>query len=53
MLNYVFPTLTIEQMLLIIKSGLSKSTNCKNIIILGAGMAGLVAASLLEQSDIG
>lgn len=50
MLNYVFPTLTIEQMLLIIKSGLSKSTNCKNIIILGAGMAGLVAASLLEQS---
>jgi monoamine oxidase len=37
-----------QQMLAIIRNGLNKSQNPKHIIIIGTGMAGLVAASLLK-----
>lgn len=47
MLNYVFPQIPEEKMISIIRNGLEKSKEPKKIIILGAGMAGLVAASLL------
>jgi monoamine oxidase len=42
--------LTIEQMLYLIRNGLRKSHSPKHIIIVGAGMAGLVAGSLLKES---
>ncbi|PGS46078.1 flavin monoamine oxidase family protein [Bacillus sp. AFS041924] len=42
--------LTKEQMILLIRNGLPKSTNPKRITIVGAGLAGLVAASLLMDS---
>lgn len=42
--------LTTEQMLHIIKSGLHKSQVPKHIIIVGAGLAGLVSASLLKNA---
>ncbi|MED2186010.1 flavin monoamine oxidase family protein [Bacillus wiedmannii] len=42
--------LTNEQMLTIIKNGLTISHNPKHIIIIGAGLAGLVAASLLKDT---
>jgi monoamine oxidase len=42
--------LTNTQMLTIIRNGLTTSKYPKNIIIIGAGMAGLVAASLLKKT---
>ncbi len=39
-----------EQMTSIIRNGLSKTQTPKNIMIVGAGMAGLVAGSLLKQA---
>lgn len=42
--------LTMEHMLHIIKSGLHKSQVPKHIIIVGAGLAGLVSASLLKNA---
>ncbi|WP_260871842.1 flavin monoamine oxidase family protein [Bacillus sp. X1(2014)] len=42
--------LTEQQMMTIIRNGLKKSHNPKHIIIIGAGMAGLVTASLLKES---
>jgi monoamine oxidase len=50
MLDYVFPKLSTEQMISIIRNGLPKTKIPKKIIIVGAGMAGLVAASLLKQA---
>ncbi|KHF38931.1 flavin monoamine oxidase family protein [Halalkalibacter okhensis] len=50
MLNYVFPKLSSEKMISIIRNGLNKSEIPKKIIIIGAGMAGLVSASLLKQA---
>ncbi|MFC0558965.1 flavin monoamine oxidase family protein [Halalkalibacter alkalisediminis] len=50
MLNYVFPELSSDQMLSIIRNGLEKTKIPKKIIIVGAGMAGLVSASLLKQA---
>lgn len=42
--------LSTEQMLNLIRNGLKKSQAPKHIIIIGAGMAGLVAASLLQNA---
>ncbi|MGX1983908.1 monoamine oxidase [Thermolongibacillus altinsuensis] len=50
MSNYVFPQLSSDQMISIIRNGLPKTKIPKKIIIVGAGMAGLVAASLLKQA---
>ncbi|MDM5332970.1 flavin monoamine oxidase family protein [Ureibacillus composti] len=50
MLNYVFPQIPEEKMISIIRNGLEQSREPKKIIILGAGMAGLVAASLLKTA---
>jgi monoamine oxidase len=50
MSSYIYPELSTEQMLSIIKNGLPKTQNPKKIIIIGAGMAGLVSASLLKQA---
>jgi monoamine oxidase len=49
-LSYAFPKLTTEQMISIIRNGLKKTEIPKKIIIIGAGMAGLVSASLLKQA---
>jgi monoamine oxidase len=50
MLNYVFPQIPERKMLSIIQNGLEKTNVPKKIIILGAGMAGLVSASLLKEA---
>jgi monoamine oxidase len=50
MSNYVFPQLSSDQMISIIRNGLKKNHIPKKIIIVGAGMAGLVSASLLKQA---
>ncbi len=42
--------LTMERMLHIINVGLVKTKNPKHIIIAGAGISGLVAASLLKEA---
>jgi monoamine oxidase len=42
--------LTTEQMISVIRNGLKKPQTPKHIIIVGAGMAGLVAASLLKDT---
>lgn len=42
--------LTAEQMISIIRNGLKKSQVPKHITIVGAGLAGLVAASLLKDT---
>ncbi|PLS01818.1 flavin monoamine oxidase family protein [Neobacillus cucumis] len=44
------PSMTTEQMLLTIRNGLGLSQTPKKIIIVGAGMSGLVAASLLKNA---
>lgn len=41
---------TIDEMLRIIDKGLPKTTHPKHILIIGAGMAGLVSASLLKNA---
>ena len=50
MISYVFPQIDEEKMLSIIRNGLGKTKVPKKIIILGAGMAGLVSASLLKEA---
>lgn len=50
MLNDMPPRLRPEQMIASIKNGLKKTDIPKKIIIVGAGMAGLVAASLLKDA---
>jgi monoamine oxidase len=50
MSDYVFPKLSSDHMISIINHGLQKTQIPKKIIIVGAGMAGLVAASLLKQA---
>ncbi|GGH73447.1 monoamine oxidase [Pullulanibacillus pueri] len=42
--------LTTKEMIAIIRQGLQKTSNPKKIIVVGAGMAGLVAASLLKEA---
>lgn len=44
------PQLSAEEMLSIIKNGLGISQVQKKIIVVGAGMSGLVAASLLKDA---
>ncbi|MBB3906554.1 flavin monoamine oxidase family protein [Anoxybacteroides rupiense] len=50
MYSYVFPKLSTEKMLSIIRNGLKKTDDPKKVIVIGAGMAGLVSASLLKQA---
>jgi monoamine oxidase len=50
MLHYAFPELSSDQMISFIRNGLEKTKIPKKIIIIGAGMAGLVSASLLKQA---
>jgi len=50
MSNYIYPELSADQMISTIRNGLPKTKIPKKIIIIGAGMAGLVAASLLKQA---
>jgi monoamine oxidase len=50
MSDYAFPQLSTDQMISIIRNGLKKTQIPKKIIIVSAGMAGLVAASLLKQA---
>ncbi|KDE49384.1 amine oxidase [Geobacillus sp. CAMR12739] len=47
---YVSPKLSMETMISIIRNGLKKTAAPRHIVIIGAGMAGLVAASLLKQA---
>lgn len=49
-LDYVFPQLSSNEMTSIIRSGLNKTQTPKKITIVGAGIAGLVAASLLKEA---
>lgn len=44
------PPLTPDQMISIIRSGLKKTDVPKKILVVGAGMSGLVAASLLKEA---
>lgn len=46
----MFSHVTPDQMVSMIHHGLSKKQNSKRILIVGAGMSGLVAASLLEEA---
>lgn len=48
--SYIFPELSTDHMISIIRNGLKKTQVPKKIIIVGAGMAGLVSASLLKQA---
>ncbi|WP_088044485.1 flavin monoamine oxidase family protein [Bacillus sp. EAC] len=50
MSSYITPELSTDQMISIIKNGLKPTDIPKKIIIVGAGMAGLVSASLLKQA---
>ncbi|WLD94393.1 flavin monoamine oxidase family protein [Alkalihalobacillus sp. AL-G] len=50
MTNFRSPRLTYDQMLSIIRKGLPQSDIPKKIIVVGAGMSGLVAASLLKEA---
>jgi monoamine oxidase len=50
MSSYINPVLSFEHMISIIRNGLKKTDNPKKIIIVGAGMAGLVSASLLKKA---
>ncbi|MBM7691467.1 monoamine oxidase [Peribacillus deserti] len=47
---YGIASQTLRQMINMIRSGLPKTNNPKKIIIAGAGIAGLVAASLLKKA---
>ncbi|HJV16531.1 MAG TPA: flavin monoamine oxidase family protein [Bacillales bacterium] len=46
----LYDTLTTPQMISMIRNGLQKTQTPKNITVVGAGLAGLVAASLLMQA---
>lgn len=46
----MFTPLSTDQMISTIQQGLEKALNPKKILIVGAGMSGLVAASLLKES---
>lgn len=48
--NYVFPQVPTQEMLTMIHNGIKKTQNPKKIIVIGAGMSGLVAASLLKEA---
>lgn len=50
MSDYVFPKIPINQMVSFIQNGLPKTQIPKRIIVVGAGMAGLVVASLLKEA---
>ena len=41
-----------DETLQVIDKGLKKTTSPKHIIVVGAGMAGLVSASLLKAQDM-
>src|SRR5699024_10107318 len=49
-LDYVFPKIPSDDMESIIKNGLPKIQTPKKIINVGAGIAGVVAASLLKEA---
>ncbi|KQL36178.1 amine oxidase [Psychrobacillus sp. FJAT-21963] len=46
----MFPPVSPDQMIWTIQHGLKKTQNPKKILIVGAGMSGLVAASLLKEA---
>jgi monoamine oxidase len=46
----IFPLESSNQMISTIHHGLNKTQTPKKILIIGAGMAGLVAASLLKEA---
>ncbi len=48
--NYLHPHLTSSLLQSIVEKGLKKSQKPKKVIVVGAGMSGLVAASLLKQA---
>ncbi|PEK83214.1 amine oxidase [Bacillus toyonensis] len=50
MLKNIYPQLSMSQMIATIQKGIKKTQASKKIIIVGAGMAGLVAASLLKEA---
>nr|WP_243385600.1 flavin monoamine oxidase family protein [Bacillus kexueae] len=50
MLDYVFPKIPMNQMVSLIQRGLPKTNAPKKVVVIGAGMAGLVAASLLKEA---
>ncbi|WP_370527032.1 flavin monoamine oxidase family protein [Thermoactinomyces sp. CICC 23799] len=50
MMNPFIPSLSNEEMISIIQKGLGRTSQPKRIIVVGAGMAGLVAASLLKEA---
>jgi len=50
MYDYVFPKIPMKQMVSTIQKGLPKTQVPKKVIVVGAGMAGLVAASLLKDA---
>lgn len=50
MAEHVYEELSVDQMAQIIREGLPPSTRPKSILIIGAGMAGLVTASLLKAA---
>ncbi len=50
MATYLKPRLTPYQMLSIVRSGLGKTKTPKKMIVVGAGISGLVAASLLKET---
>ncbi len=45
-----FPKLSSEEMLVIVQNGLKKTKRRKKVIVIGAGMAGLVSSSLLKEA---
>ncbi|HET7615349.1 MAG TPA: FAD-dependent oxidoreductase, partial [Bacillales bacterium] len=49
-MNASFPRLSSAQSLSIIENGLPKTTKAKDVVVLGAGMSGLVTASLLKEA---
>ncbi|WP_221566526.1 flavin monoamine oxidase family protein [Alkalihalobacillus sp. TS-13] len=50
MVNYLYPHLTPDVLQAAIDTGLQKTENPKKVTVVGAGMSGLVAASLLKQA---
>lgn len=49
-MNPFIPSLSTEQMISMIQKGIGRTTHSKRIIVVGAGMAGLVSASLLKEA---